>query len=201
MSLGGEQSGHVVMLEHASTGDGLLTALHLLAAVAASGSSLATLGGVVQRLPQVLDQRAVADRDAALERGGGGRSRRSRRELGDDGRVLVRASGTEPLVRVMVEAPTQAQAIELAERIAAVIGLGASAGQSRGGTLARMCGIVGYVGTQPALDVVVGGLKRLEYRGYDSAGIAIRDDDWRPHRRTSGRQARQPAERARRGRR
>jgi phosphoglucosamine mutase len=121
LSIGGEQSGHVVLLEHASTGDGLLTALHLLAAVAASGSSLATLAGVVQRLPQVLVNVAVADRDAALEAMAAVIAE-VERELGDDGRVLVRASGTEPLVRVMVEAPTQSQAIELAERIAALIG-------------------------------------------------------------------------------
>ncbi len=121
-SLGGEQSGHLVMLEHATTGDGLLTGLHLLARVAATGTSLADLAGVVTRLPQVLvnvkgvnragvgDSSALAAAVAAAEA-----------ELGSTGRVLLRPSGTEPVVRVMVEAASSVQAHEVADRLAAVV--------------------------------------------------------------------------------
>lgn len=125
LSLGGEQSGHVVLLDHASTGDGILTALHLLAAVAASGGTLASLAAVVSRLPQVLINVTVSDRDRALAALTSVVNQVAT-ELGEDGRVLVRASGTEPLVRVMVEAPTESQAVELAERIAAVVCSGVS---------------------------------------------------------------------------
>jgi phosphoglucosamine mutase len=120
LALGGEQSGHVVLAEHATTGDGILTALHLLARVASSGESLAALASVVERLPQVLVNVRVIDSDAALavlapltEIAAG--------ELGTTGRILVRPSGTEPLVRVMVEAPAPGQAAEIAERLAAAI--------------------------------------------------------------------------------
>lgn len=120
LSIGGEQSGHIVLLDHATTGDGLLTGLHLLAAVAASGSSLAQLAAVLDRLPQVLINVTVADRAAALK-SAAALTAQVTDELGNDGRVLVRASGTEPLVRVMVEALTDDYARELAERIAAAI--------------------------------------------------------------------------------
>jgi phosphoglucosamine mutase len=118
--LGGEQSGHVVLLDHASTGDGLLTALHLMGAVAASGRTLAELAAMVVRLPQVLLNVAVTDRDHALELAAPVAATASA-ELGDDGRVLVRASGTEPLVRVMVEATDERVAQDLAARIADAI--------------------------------------------------------------------------------
>jgi phosphoglucosamine mutase len=120
LSLGGEQSGHVVMLDAATTGDGLLTGLALLGAVARSGRSLADLAAVVERLPQVLINVGVSDREAALAAVESLVAEVSA-ELGDDGRVLVRASGTEPLVRVMVEALTEDLAHGLAERIAAQI--------------------------------------------------------------------------------
>ena len=121
-SLGGEQSGHVVMLEHATTGDGVLTALHLLARVAQTGRPLAELAAVVQRLPQVLvnvrgvDKTRVRDSaglTAALDQ--------ARDRLGESGRVLLRPSGTEPLVRVMVEAADEPLAAEVAETLAAVV--------------------------------------------------------------------------------
>jgi phosphoglucosamine mutase len=121
-TLGGEQSGHVVMLEHATTGDGLLTALHLLARVAAVGKSLAELVSVMDRLPQVMINVTGVDKGrasscvpllAAVSE--------VERELGDTGRVLLRSSGTEPLVRVMVEAFTQDLARSAAERLAAVV--------------------------------------------------------------------------------
>jgi len=121
-SLGGEQSGHVVMLEYATTGDGVLTALQLLARVAHTGRSLADLASVVQRLPQVLvnvpgvdksragGDAAVAEAVAAAEA-----------DLGGAGRVLLRPSGTEPLVRVMVEAADSAHARRVADRLASVV--------------------------------------------------------------------------------
>ncbi|MGY1602707.1 phosphoglucosamine mutase [Geodermatophilus sp. SYSU D00815] len=122
LSLGGEQSGHLVFLDHATTGDGLLTALSLMSRVAATGTSLAELAAVVQRLPQVLinvpvrDRLAVAESDAVA-----GAVNAAEAELGDDGRVLLRPSGTEQLVRVMVEAPTQEVADAVARRLADVV--------------------------------------------------------------------------------
>jgi phosphoglucosamine mutase len=120
--LGGEQSGHVVLSEFATTGDGMLTALHLLSEVAASGHTLAELAGRLVKLPQVLinvrgvDRTALDDSDevrrAVLD---------AEAELGEDGRVLLRPSGTEPVIRVMVEAPTQAQAQAIGERLASVV--------------------------------------------------------------------------------
>ena len=120
--LGGEQSGHVVLLEEATTGDGLLTALHLLARVAASGKPLAELADVVQRLPQVLINvtdvdRARAQSDPDLQAAVAAASA----ELGADGRVLLRPSGTEPIVRVMVEAATQQRAQRVATDLADVV--------------------------------------------------------------------------------
>ena len=120
-TLGGEQSGHLIMSEFATTGDGLLTALHLSARLASSGRSLRDLASVMQRFPQVLvnvpdvdklrvDAPAIAAAVAEEERA-----------LGDSGRVLLRPSGTEPLVRVMVEADTAERAREVAERLAAVV--------------------------------------------------------------------------------
>jgi phosphoglucosamine mutase len=121
-ALGGEQSGHIVMPAFATTGDGVLTALHVMARMAATGRPLADLAAVVQRLPQVLinvpvgDRRQGAAADEVLDavRGAEG-------ELGGTGRVLLRPSGTEPLVRVMVEAATQDAAQATAERIAEVV--------------------------------------------------------------------------------
>ncbi|SNR71488.1 phosphoglucosamine mutase [Haloechinothrix alba] len=121
-SLGGEQSGHLVLPAHATTGDGLLTALRLMGAVTASGKPLAELAGVMRRLPQVLVNVRVADKDAVVE------SRLVRSavddvegELGEQGRVLLRPSGTEQLVRVMVEAPDQDTAQVAADRLAGVV--------------------------------------------------------------------------------
>jgi phosphoglucosamine mutase len=121
-SLGGEQSGHVIMSDHATTGDGVLTGLHLAARVAATGRTLADLASAVQRLPQVLinvpgvdkarvnsDEGVAAAVSAAQER------------LGDTGRVLLRSSGTEPLVRVMVEAAEQEQADSEARTLSDVV--------------------------------------------------------------------------------
>lgn len=120
--LGGEQSGHIVMSDFATTGDGVLTAIHVAARMASASASLADLAGVMTSMPQVLInvpdvdksragtdpvlQQHIADADA---------------RLGETGRVLLRSSGTEPLVRVMVEAPTADEAHEVAEHLAAVV--------------------------------------------------------------------------------
>jgi phosphoglucosamine mutase len=121
-SLGGEQSGHIIFPELATTGDGLLTAVQLLDVMKRAGNTLADLASVMTRLPQVLcnvrvasmvaddlDDRIAADVASA------------RAELGDHGRVLVRRSGTEPLVRVMVEAPTAEKADAVAKRLAEAV--------------------------------------------------------------------------------
>jgi len=122
LSLGGEQSGHVVMPAHATTGDGLLTALHLMARVRTTGEPLARLAGVVELLPQVLVNVRVADRAAvAASPAVADAVRAASEELGGTGRVLLRPSGTERLVRVMVEAPTQPQADDVARRVAGVV--------------------------------------------------------------------------------
>jgi phosphoglucosamine mutase len=122
LALGGEQSGHIVMPAFATTGDGVLTGLHLMATVAASGKSLADLAAVVHKLPQVLINVRVGDREAgAAAPTVQAAVALAENELGETGRVLLRPSGTEPLVRVMVEAETEEQAREVAERIAAEV--------------------------------------------------------------------------------
>jgi phosphoglucosamine mutase len=121
-SLGGEQSGHVIMLEHATTGDGTLTALHLLARVAGTGSSLAELGSVMVRLPQVLlNVKGVARERVDVCEPLQDAVRAAEAELGSTGRVLLRPSGTEPVVRVMVEAADADQAQQIADRLADVV--------------------------------------------------------------------------------
>ncbi len=121
-SLGGEQSGHVVMLEHATTGDGVLTALHLLARVAQTGRSLADLASVVQRLPQVLVNVTGVDKARAHDDAGVVEAvTAAEAELGGTGRVLLRPSGTEPLVRVMVEAADIEHARRVADHLAGVV--------------------------------------------------------------------------------
>jgi phosphoglucosamine mutase len=121
IQLGGEQSGHVIVASRALTGDGVLTGLLLADVVARSGRSLADLAGVMTRLPQVLHNVAVAAPGAADRPEVDAVIAAVAAELGDRGRVLVRPSGTEPVVRVMVEAPTAAEADAAAERIAAVL--------------------------------------------------------------------------------
>ncbi|MBH0098273.1 phosphoglucosamine mutase [Salinibacterium sp. NSLL150] len=122
LSLGGEQSGHVIMTKFATTGDGILTGLHLVAEMARTGKTLAQLAAVMTVYPQVLvnvrgvdhhslgSNAAIADAVAAVEA-----------ELGDTGRVLLRASGTEPMIRVMVEAEHHEVAQQMADRLAAVV--------------------------------------------------------------------------------
>jgi phosphoglucosamine mutase len=122
LALGGEQSGHIVMPAFATTGDGVLTGLHLMAQLASSGKSLADLAAVVHKLPQVLINVPVGDREAgAAAPTVQAAVALAEDELGETGRVLLRPSGTELLVRVMVEAATEEQARAVAERIAAEV--------------------------------------------------------------------------------
>ncbi|HEX2738197.1 MAG TPA: phosphoglucosamine mutase, partial [Acidimicrobiia bacterium] len=117
LALGGEQSGHIIFADHATTGDGTLTGIMLLDAMARTGRPLSALAAVMTSFPQVLRNVRVADRatldaaalDTAIAAGIA--------ELGDDGRVLVRPSGTEPVVRVMVEAASAGQADLVAARL------------------------------------------------------------------------------------
>jgi phosphoglucosamine mutase len=116
--LGGEQSGHLINLRSGPTGDGLATALQLLGALARRGRPLAELAAVVERMPQRLVSIGVARKEGLAEAVEVWEAvRRCEAELGEDGRVVVRASGTEALVRVMVEAPTE----EACERWCATI--------------------------------------------------------------------------------
>ena len=120
--LGGEQSGHIILADYATTGDGLLTALHLLAIAAGRGQPLGELAKVMTRYPQVLISVPGVDRSLV------GTSaelidavRTAEAELGESGRVLVRPSGTEPLVRVMVEAVDEGQARRVADALATTV--------------------------------------------------------------------------------
>jgi len=121
-SLGGEQSGHLIITEHATTGDGILTGLHLAGEIARTGKSLAELAACMTVYPQVLVNVRGVDRSrldgdaeiaAAVER--------EQRALADAGRVLLRPSGTEPMVRVMVEAEDQETAQAVADRLATLV--------------------------------------------------------------------------------
>ncbi len=118
--LGGEQSGHVIALEHSVTGDGPLTGILLLDAMVRSGRSLRELASVVVKYPQVLASVRVADRsglDGATDFWAAVRSAEA--ELGTEGRVLVRPSGTEPVVRVMVEAADELTASRICDALVA----------------------------------------------------------------------------------
>ncbi len=122
LSLGGEQSGHIIFRDHATTGDGILTGLQLAAEMARTGKTLTELATVMTVYPQVLvnvpdvDQHAL-DGDAGVAEA----VRAAEAQLGDTGRVLLRPSGTEPLVRVMVEAADHEAATAIAEQLAAVV--------------------------------------------------------------------------------
>jgi phosphoglucosamine mutase len=117
-TLGGEQSGHVVFRDVATTGDGVLTGIRLLDAVVRSGRPLAELASVMTRLPQVLRNVRVRTRDGLDDAAAfWDEVRAVEADLGERGRVLVRPSGTEPVVRVMVEAPTSVRAEQAAEHL------------------------------------------------------------------------------------
>ncbi|MBN2404454.1 MAG: phosphoglucosamine mutase, partial [Coriobacteriia bacterium] len=121
-SLGGEQSGHVIFLEHNTTGDGLVSAIHLAAIIKRTGKPLSELRKVMQRFPQVLVNVPVAD-SARLSISAAVHDavRAAEERLGENGRVLVRPSGTEPLIRVMAEATDQATASEVVDSIVAAV--------------------------------------------------------------------------------
>jgi len=122
LSLGGEQSGHIIFRDHATTGDGILTGLQLAAEMARTGKTLSELASLMTVYPQVLvnvpgvDQHGL-DGDAGVADA----VRAAEAQLGDTGRVLLRPSGTEPLVRVMVEASDHEVAASIAEQLAAVV--------------------------------------------------------------------------------
>lgn len=121
-TLGGEQSGHVIDSLHATTGDGVLTSLRVAARMKRTGKSLAELASIVTRLPQTLINVRGVDKGAAgTNKAVQAAVAEAEVELGDTGRVLLRPSGTEPLVRVMVEAATQEQADSVASRLAEVV--------------------------------------------------------------------------------
>jgi phosphoglucosamine mutase len=120
--LGGEQSGHVIFMEHNTTGDGLITALQVAAAVKRSGRPLSELRGVMTRYPQVLVNVPVKDKGRlGASSAVAAAVHRAEEELGESGRVLVRASGTEPLVRVMAEAADGDAAAAVVERLVEVV--------------------------------------------------------------------------------
>ncbi|MFT3798197.1 phosphoglucosamine mutase [Microbacterium sp.] len=120
-SLGGEQSGHVIMSAYATTGDGLLTGLHLCAEMARQRRTLADLASVMTVFPQVLINVRGVERSRAQDADVLAAVEVAAAQLGDSGRVLLRPSGTEPMVRVMVEAASEADAQRLAEQLAEVV--------------------------------------------------------------------------------
>jgi len=121
-TLGGEQSGHIIMRQHANTGDGLLTALHLMQAMKNSGKPLAELASVMVRFPQVLiNVKDVKKEELSESEPIQSAIKAKGQDFGDKGRILVRASGTEALVRVMVEAESVKDAEEIANEIASLV--------------------------------------------------------------------------------
>ncbi len=120
--LGGEQSGHIIFSKYATTGDGILTSLKIMEVMIAKKSKLSQLVAPVKDYPQVLINVKVTDKAAAqADKDVQAAVAEVAMRLGDSGRILVRESGTEPLVRVMVEAETQEECRELAEKVVGVI--------------------------------------------------------------------------------
>ncbi|WP_129692127.1 phosphoglucosamine mutase [Gottfriedia acidiceleris] len=121
-NLGGEQSGHIIFLDHITTGDGMLSAIQLVSIVKETGKSLSQLAGEMKKYPQLLINVRVTDKNEALN------NERIKaiiseveEEMNGNGRILVRPSGTEPLIRVMAEAPSEAECKQYVERIVAVV--------------------------------------------------------------------------------
>jgi phosphoglucosamine mutase len=120
--LGGEQSGHIIMRHYANTGDGVLTALHLMQAIKSSGKSLLELSSVMERFPQeLINVKGIAKEKLATAVKLQSAINEKQDALGSLGRVLVRASGTENLVRIMVEAQSSQIARQIAEELAALV--------------------------------------------------------------------------------
>ncbi len=121
-TLGGEQSGHVIMSEFATTGDGVLTGLHVAARMARTGKSLQELGSVMTRLPQtMINVKGVDKLRAGIDPTIQAAVSKANKELGSTGRVVLRPSGTEPVVRVMVEAETMERAQQVCEELSAIV--------------------------------------------------------------------------------
>jgi phosphoglucosamine mutase len=120
-ALGGEQSGHVIQRDLATTGDGILTGAHLCDVVARTGRSLADLAAIVTTVPQVLRNVRLPRRGLDVEALVADDVAAAQRRLGDGGRILLRPSGTEPVVRVMVEAPTEDEAASVAAELVAAV--------------------------------------------------------------------------------
>ena len=177
LSLGGEQSGHIIFRTRSTTGDGILTGIALADLLQRSGRSLADLSaGLVERVPQRLvnvpipQPERLADCTEVWEA-----VVKAEAELGHEGRVLLRPSGTEPIVRVMVEARVEAQA-ECGRgpaRRRRRVRPGADRATGTQVAWVPMCGIIGVTGETDAVPLLLGALHQLEYRGYDSAGIAM----------------------------
>jgi phosphoglucosamine mutase len=128
VALGGEQSGHVILSEHATTGDGLVTALAILDVMARSGKSLSELAEVMARYPQALINVPVEDRAVASSRMVKEAVVKAEDRLGGEGRILLRPSGTESVVRVMVEHEDESVCREVCEEVASVVASGARSG-------------------------------------------------------------------------
>lgn len=121
-SFGGEQSGHILFLDHNTTGDGILTALHLLAAMKEEGRPLNILADQMERLPQLLLNVQVSDKDLVMSSPVLAKAiKEEEQKMGGSGRILVRPSGTEPLVRVMAEGRNMDQLKEIVQRLANII--------------------------------------------------------------------------------
>jgi phosphoglucosamine mutase len=123
LRFGGEQSGHIIDLVHNTTGDGPMTAVMLFSILARSGATLHELSAALTVYPQILvnvrvERKELLDRNARIERA----VEDAQTRLGSAGRVLVRASGTEPLIRVMIEGADQTAVVALAHELAAIIG-------------------------------------------------------------------------------
>ncbi|MFA7068139.1 MAG: phosphoglucosamine mutase [Acidaminococcaceae bacterium] len=120
--LGGEQSGHIIFADYAKTGDGILTAVKLLGAMANNNQTLSQMGALMQIFPQILLNVRVKDKHGWEENESIKQiTEYYKQELGENGQILVRASGTEPLIRIMAEGPNQTQLECIAEAIAAVV--------------------------------------------------------------------------------
>lgn len=120
---GGEQSGHIIFLEHNTTGDGIITALQLLAVIKETGQSLKKLAGQMEQFPQILKNVRVENKTEVMHSPSLTEAiRRFERELEGQGRILVRPSGTEPLVRIMVEGKDMEQLEEIVDKMAQIVG-------------------------------------------------------------------------------
>ena len=121
-TLGGEQSGHIIFSDHCTTGDGIVSAVQLISVMKEKGEPLSALSRLMKKLPQTMVNVRVKDKEAAQKSEALAKALKAAEgELGNTGRILVRPSGTEPVIRVMVESPTEEQCTEIADRVAAVI--------------------------------------------------------------------------------